>query len=259
MPSRSPDSPRPETVAALNRFSRATPERIEARALLQRDDTKFLLRRAELPSLLDALASNYEVVSATGDQQHEAYRTQYLDTPGLTCFHDHRRGRRPRWKVRVRQYEERHLAVLEVKTRWSQRRVVKSRLPLDETATPLTPAQMTFVETHARVGGAELVPGIVTRYQRATLVGRDVPERVTVDWGLELALGQQRVRLDELAIVEVKQARYSMSSPSMHALRARRLQPGPMSKYCTAVAMLVENVPKNGILPTLRAIEKLAS
>ena len=86
------------------------------RALTVRSDWKFVLRQAMVPELLRALSKTHLVLMA--DQARWGrYSSQYYDTPEQVCFHDHRRGKPRRFKVRHRDYLDRNLTMLEIKDR----------------------------------------------------------------------------------------------------------------------------------------------
>ena len=58
-------------------------------------------------------------------------------------------------------------------------------------------------------------------------------------------------------IVEIKQQRFQPRSPIMMALRAARIFPVSVSKYCTAAALLLPEVRMNNYKDTLRALERI--
>jgi len=87
----------------LTPFGDASPDLIAARALQQRIDRKYLLSQRQLETVLAGLAADYRVARA-GAVLAARYETIYFDTIDRRLFDDHRRGRLPRYKVRLRDH-----------------------------------------------------------------------------------------------------------------------------------------------------------
>ena len=114
----------PETPRALAALREVGAELLAARALLTRVDRSYLLREA-----LDALSSlrdDYGVLRAGPDSAR--YSTRYFDTSDLRMYDDHRRGRCPRYKVRMRHHLDRTLSFLEVKRKGTNQQTTKAIL-----------------------------------------------------------------------------------------------------------------------------------
>ena len=89
---------------------------IEQRALQKRVDTKQVVARGAFEDLFAKLADHYAVILST-EKQEATYRNVYFDTPDHLCLREHHRGRRPRFKVRIRHHVDRSLSFLEIKER----------------------------------------------------------------------------------------------------------------------------------------------
>lgn len=237
-------------------FDTAGLELLAERSLLCRLDTKFLLSVRDLAPVLDRLVGRYAVLPA-GSASLARYQTLYFDTPDLRSFHDHRRGRLPRHKVRVRHYPDRSLSFLEVKTKQTSRRTQKQRLELSPGESSLGPREREFVRRHCDLPASDLWPEVWVYFLRLTLLGLDTEERVTIDLDLTASTAQGVESLDGVAILEVKQAAFSVRTPVMRALSAARIRPTSSSKYCTAIALTRPGLRINRLLPGLRAIERL--
>ena len=96
-------------------------------ALLDRRDTKYVVRAADALAAMAEVASAYRVLEIDGRRAHH-YRTVYFDTPDLALFRAHHRDEPGRYKVRCRQYIDSALTVLEVKQRDKRGRTAKRRL-----------------------------------------------------------------------------------------------------------------------------------
>lgn len=250
-------SPLMTVAAALASFDRATPALLADRELLRRIDLKYVLDRAQLGPLLGALAEHYAVlpVGATGVA---VYRNLYFDTPELRCFHDHRRGRRIRHKVRIRHYPDRALSFLEVKTKRGEALTDKRRRAIDFEREALGPGDVAFVRAHAGALADELAPAVRIDYRRVALFNPRFEERLTIDFGLEAFQGATRVDLGALAIVEIKRAPGGQPrTPAMRVLAELGIRERAMSKYCAAMALIDPAVRHNRLRPALRVLQGL--
>jgi len=233
----------------------ASLELLQNRALQRRVDTKFILRREHLGALLSPLTDAYALVRAGGHSVAQ-YNTLYFDTDTFDLVRQHHRGRRPRFKVRIRHYLERDLTYLEVKNKLNANTTLKSRRPLAYEAETLFEDDLAFVDSVSPLDSKTLQPTLRTDFGRITLVGRDTMERATFDVHLRLHSEKDSFTLPNLVIAEVKQDRFRARSPLM--LRLRELARGPqsISKYCTAAALIHPELPLNRFRPILRAIRK---
>ena len=90
-------------------FQEPPPSLLSERSLLRRVDSKFIAHQDTLDRIMPELQAHYAALRVpTGFVAR--YHNQYLDLPGLRYFHDHRRGRRVRHKVRFRHYPDRLLS-----------------------------------------------------------------------------------------------------------------------------------------------------
>jgi hypothetical protein len=244
-----------ETPRALAALREVGPELLAARALLTRVDRKYLLPREALDALLFGLRDDYGVLRA-GTRPAARYSTRYFDTSDLRMYDDHRRGRCPRYKVRVRHHIDRTLSFLEVKRKGANQQTTKAILSRPFGAAELDPEGRRFIDEHCPIAADSLVSGVSIDFFRATLVGETVNERVTVDWNFDFYHMNARMRLGHAVIVELKQARYSNHTPAIRALRAINVREQSISKYCIATATLAA-VRRNTFKSALYAVERL--
>ncbi len=236
----------------LDAFARATPDLVRRRELCRRSDSKFVLTPRAAGELVASLGHDYAVLPA-GDELLAAYRTLYFDTPELDLYHDHRRGRRIRHKVRIRHYPDRRVSRLEVKSRRSALETAKSWRERAYSDEALTRDDHAFI---ARLTGIArpLIPQAWTSFRRLTLLGLGTRERVTLDLDLRVGRGAEARVLEGIAIVEIKQWPYCRATPAMEALRRAGHRPAWASKYCSAIAFTHPGVPVDGLLPGLRIL-----
>jgi hypothetical protein len=234
-------------------FPEASLELLETRALQRRFDTKFVLDLPKLREVLASLTSDFALLWTEG-QPIARYRTLYFDTPDHHCLKEHHRGRRPRYKIRVRHYPERKLSYLEVKCKTSADSTVKARRPMPYTQEHLGEEESAFVEEHSPLLAASLIPSLRTTFGRITLVGLHTQERATIDLNLGFEGGGVEEGFPLGVIAEIKQARPKPRSPILLAFRSAGVRSMPVSKYCTAAMLLLPDVPMNRYRPTLRVL-----
>jgi hypothetical protein len=103
------------------------PELVATAALLERLDRKYVVPLELLEPLAPALRRSHRVLAVDGRRVFR-YRTLYYDTPELTSFRDHVRGRRRRFKCRVREYVDAREDWLEIKLKGRRGRTDKVRV-----------------------------------------------------------------------------------------------------------------------------------
>lgn len=238
----------------LGALALASAELLASRALLQRVDTKFVLERRALSTVLAALSRSCALLSPE-HARWAVYYSTYFDTPELTLFHDHRRGRRRRFKVRVRHYLDRQRSYLEIKKKDRPGATEKLRREIAYGTTELSLDDWRFVDEAIAPLDMPLAPVLSVGYRRITLVATEHVERVTFDLGLTVRRGEQRCSFDDVVIAEVKQPRLDDRSPVMAALRAHGLRPTRASKYCLGVMALEPAVRANRFLPIFRTLK----
>lgn len=246
-------------VVAASRFAPATTELRDARDLLRRVDTKFTTTGEVAGGVLAAITADYAALTVpTG---HVAtYRSLYFDTEDLRCFHDHRRGRRLRHKIRIRHYPDRLLSFLEVKTKRNEVVTDKRRIPIPFREEWLGAREQQFLGGLVDLPIDDLRPVMRIDFRRLSLVSLAGAERVTFDIGLSAeGLDGSRWSFGDLVIIEVKQSPFCVRTPVMRALAAARLREGSMSKYTIATALLHPELRRNRLLPEVRRIERMSA
>lgn len=231
-------------------------ERLAERALLRRVDTKFLTSAEALPEIIPALQGQYALLPA-GGEAIATYRTMYFDSWDRKFYHQHRRGRRDRFKIRIRHYLDRSVSMLEIKRKSNHGVTSKKRRSHDFADHQLSQDDLTFLASNTPCRENEIVPQIWTDFRRITLVSLVTEERLTIDLGLEFTADNSRYQMPGLAIIEVKQPHFQPRTTAMLALREWGIRPSRMSKYCAGQAMLFPELRQNSFRPTLRKARRL--
>ncbi|TLS39509.1 hypothetical protein FE633_46520 [Streptomyces montanus] len=170
------------------------------------------------------------------------YRSTYYDTPGLRTFHDHRQGRRLRFRVRERVYQDSGERQFEVKLKSGRGETVKHRQRMARGAHPLDGARHRFLaDVLGRSYGigvpSGLLPSLVTDYRRVTFTADG--ERVTCDAGLlvrEPASGRTAAASEGLVLVETKTRGHLTEADRL--LHEYGLRPAGFTKYSAGLATL---------------------
>lgn len=256
-------TPSPESSALtagtddLDGFVEATGDLLNARLLLQRVDRKYVIPSSVVPTLLTRLRSDYHLLSSAGARA-ATYETHYFDTADRAMYDDHRRGRLPRYKVRVRHHLERQVSFLEVKRKQHAGRTSKVRMRRSFGDSALDGDARRFVDEGCGVPAALLGPRLSMTFRRVTLLNKHHEERLTLDSDLAF-LSDGRVGCwPRVVIVELKQARYTNDTAAVHGLRALQARETSISKYCLATATLA-TVRANTFKPALRELERLSA
>lgn len=222
-------------------------ELVDAADLQTRNDRKYIVPLADVVDLTERVPIGSRVLTIDGRTQF-AYRSTYFDTADLRSYLGAAHRRPSRFKVRVRDYIESDLSMLEVKTRDRRGRTVKTRAvaaPCE--AFGLTATGRAFAAGFEQIGvlAGHLVPTLVTGYQRSTLLLAGGPTaRITIDTALTWhTYGGQPFDLGPYAIVETKSA--GSACDFDHQLWTAGHRPVTFSKYCTGLAAATTALPSN--------------
>ena len=241
----------------LDQFEATGLDEMNAVRLLDRTETKFVLREEQALAALVQLAGRYRVLDIDG-QRASHYQTLYFDTPDWLLFRQHHAGAGTRYKVRSRAYVESHLSFLEVKRKHpATRRTVKNRRFTPALLAGLDGAAQDFVHGFCPLDAGRLEARLGNTFTRVTLVSTVCCERLTLDFDIRFQTDQAASSLRGLVIAEVKQERLTRGSDWMRVMRALRTRPAGFSKYCVGVTLLCPEVKSNHFKPKLLLIERL--
>lgn len=223
---------RPVSLAEIN----------ERAALVTRTCRKYLLPAGLVPALFAGAEHRFGVLDIDGRTSF-LYSSTYLDTPDLRTFHDHRQGRRLRYKVRTRTYVDTGTRMFEVKLKGARGITDKVRieLPTDAPVDRLTWRTRDFLDrslSRCRLDPPDvLLPAAVTDYRRTTVVALSGEERVTVDHDLVGYRGGWEVRMrPDAVLLEVKtRGGLTATERRLHELGIREAR---FSKYAAVLAAL---------------------
>ncbi|MFJ9614957.1 polyphosphate polymerase domain-containing protein [Streptomyces noursei] len=226
----------------------------ERAALLARFDHSYLVPADTFRCIVGRLTDPhrpggpYRALAIDGRRAFR-YHSVYYDTLELRSFHDHRQGRRLRFKIRERVYADTGERQFEIKLKGPRGDTVKRRRPLTGAGTPLDPDCRGFLADTLRtaygIGApAVLQPSLTTDYLRATFVADG--ERITCDAALvcdDLRTGRTVRCADDLVLVETKTTGHLTEADRL--LHAHGIRPAVFTKYCGAFAALRPALPAN--------------
>jgi len=229
---------------------------LDAVALLNRIDTKFLLTGSQLVEILPRLAQEYLVLDVQGRRLHQ-YQTLYFDTPDLDLYRMHDSSRAVRHKVRSRAYVDSGLSFFEIKSKTSEHRTVKHRLATPEFVTDLTSEASAFVMANLGPLGESFQPTLSNDFLRVTLMDRHQTERLTLDLNIQFDCDGRTAVLPGIVIAELKQGAVNQRSAFASAMRLSEIAPSSISKYCAGVRLLVSDIEHGTSAKMLASIERL--
>lgn len=242
--------------SSLTPFAPISLANMENVKLLNRVDTKFLITETQLVHMLDAVRDHYYVLTNQGIQA-SLYRTQYFDTPNCSLYLDHHNDRQDRYKVRSRSYVDSDLTFLEVKHKTNKRRTIKSRMPIPALLFTLEGDDAVFVRKFTPLDVWTLEPVIWNTFRRITLVSKVRRERLTIDVDLRYGWEDRAGGLADIAIVEVKQRKFSFASEFVQELRRQHIRRMGFSKYCAGMAHVYPQLKANRFKRRRLRIERM--
>lgn len=239
----------------INHFKSISLKEMDSVKLMNRVDTKFICSVKQLPDILNDISDSYKVLEMN-KQRMMHYRTQYYDTPDFKMFIAHQNGKLNRYKVREREYMISGLNFLEVKFKNNKRRTLKSRIVKPDDRPDFNNKEIDFLNYKSPfpVDGLELK--LFNSFQRISLTNQI--ERVTIDFNIRFNNGNGSDEcLPALAIVEVKQSKFSIKSDIIETLRKYHIHPCGFSKYCIGASLVYPDLKSNRFKPKLLLINKL--
>ena len=237
---------------------------MDAVSLMRRTDTKFVISKDILPIIISKLSRNYRLLYVN-EVYSNKYNTLYYDTPELKFFSQHQSGKLNRYKVRSRKYVESETSFLEIKFKNNKGKTIKTRIEKDNIERELSASSMGFIRKKRELSGMDLVAKQWNNFSRLTFVGKEIQERVTIDYGLEFKNDSTSVSVPNLIIVEIKQEKYNVASPFIQSLRKNKIQPMRFSKYCIGTILLhqseggaiINELKWNRFKSKIRAVKKI--
>ncbi len=216
-------------------FEAITLAEMEEVALMNRIDTKYAISETTFLEILPILKESYRILSV-GGLKYSGYESLYFDSPDMSFFTDHHKGKNNRLKIRIRKYINNNLAFLEVK-RKQKGRTQKSRLKTDHYDAEFNDTEFKFLRASYPEAN-ELRSTLSNSFNRITLVHKNKAERLTFDLNIEFKDSSKTKSLTNLVICELKQGTADRSSTFYAMMKKRLIRPLRISKYCIGMTKL---------------------
>jgi hypothetical protein len=240
----------------LNTFDSINLKEMDSVKLMNRTDTKYIFNTHVFPAVLKKLSRYYRVLEIKGTRICN-YETLYYDTENFDLYMKHHNGNLNRYKIRCRKYVESDLYYFEIKFKNNKSRTIKTRIRLDSLDYDLNEKAKEFLAKNTNIRTDNLKPVCWVNYSRITLVSKNMQERLTLDIGLTLKVGETEKKYDLLTIAELKQDKTSNKSPFSKIMGEFKIRKSSLSKYCLGVTQLFPEVKQNNFKPKLLTLNKI--
>lgn len=244
-----------DLTSTLSNFVPISLEAMDHVKLLDRIDTKFVLHEDHLQECLAAITSHYSILVIGGKTFHP-YETLYFDTPDFHLYQMHHHGKLNRYKLRCRKYVNSGISYFEVKSKTNTSRTIKSRVQVNDIPETLSEQLITYISEHTPGVYRNYVPSLRVFFDRITFVNKLENERLTIDLNLRYASNGSEKKIRKMVIVEVKQAKNSVS-PFMELMKMERHPKNYMSKYCLGVICMNKGLKMNRFKQKMNVLNKL--
>lgn len=248
----------PNISEALSQLNPSGLMELDSIRLMDRIETKYVVSISRLPSILNRLNGNYNILEINGTREFD-YHNIYLDTPDLLLFRQHVTGRANRYKVRYRRYVNTGNTFLEIKRKNNKGRTKKWRIENqpDESDILSEDADI-FLKQHIRENLTGLKPVLINNFSRIALGSLETMERITIDYDLKYSdRGGSIARFPYIAVIEVKKSGAKSFSPFDIVLKDNRMYPCGFSKYCMGTAALKDIRHRNKLKEKFLLINKI--
>jgi len=224
--------------------------------LLDRQDTKFVFNKTNLPVLLDKIKSSYQVLNIQGVNNF-TYENTYFDTDDFLFYQQHHNEKRNRFKVRFRKYSTTNDCYFEIKIKNNKNRTIKKRIQVDGMNNILGDTENQLISKIIGLSPQKLKPKLSIQFSRITLADNNFNERLTIDTGLSVKNGTNSMLFDQLVISEIKQIKYNPKSDYIQTLRNLKIPEMRFSKYCMGMLHVYKKIKYNRFKPKLIQINKI--
>lgn len=244
------------TKNVIDDYQPITLEEMDSVKLMNRIDTKYVLNKNLLPTILNKISGNYRVLEID-DKRIFPYESLYFDTNTDFMYMAHHNGKMNRYKIRFRKYVASNLCFLEIKYKIKGTRTIKFRTKIDDIETCLSPKAQNYIGKNTPYQDSVLEPKIYTDFSRITLVNNELTERVTIDLDLCFKKNGTVLPLQNISIIELKRGTSAGSTLLIDTLNSLRASNQGFSKYCIGRAMLEKDLKTNNFKARILTINKI--
>lgn len=239
----------------IYKFDLTNLKELDQMKLLDRYDCKYVFPSSILPKLLKELKNEYNALSINNTRCLQ-YSNLYYDSPDYALHRMHVNGRKPRFKVRKRNYRVSNEVFFELKKKNNKSKTEKFRFPASNEDGQLTEKELNFLKKYD-VKLLDLFPSIKTIYKRITLANKNLPEKITIDFNLEFQSSFATKNIDGLIIAETKNLRSVHRTFFKSLMKENKIEPYRISKYCAGAIYTIPNIKYNRYKPKILLINKI--
>lgn len=239
----------------VSNFSSVSLDEINEVKLMSRVDRKYWFHISKLLPLLESALDYYDILEING-QRIMDYQTTYFDTKDNLMYVKHHNQKLNRIKIRQRNYVSTNDSFLEVKFKTNKKRTVKTRITTDLCPTGFVQTELDFIDRKTPFKGEELQASLNNKFKRITLIHKQKLDRCTIDIDPEFWDENNKSKIENLVIFEIKRGRSLKLSPIVSTLRNLKIRQKGLSKYCTGRAILDRKLKQNAFKRRLNFISK---
>ena len=242
----------------MSRFRTGSIKELDNQKLHLRTDTKFIVPLDKLQDILSAFLDRYLILEVDGKREFDYYN-RYYDTPDYYFYLCHYNGKKNRFKVRYRLYNDSLVAYMEVKHK-SKGKTLKSRIQSEVSDSEITSKDEEFISGEVGDITGRLVPKLDITYTRITLFSPETHDKITIDRNIAFRSVEfdKSVVLDRVIFVEVKTRKNIDPAFPVTELKAMGFRNERVSKYCTGVALTCGDVKHGKFQKNIMTINKLS-
>lgn len=240
----------------LAEFQAISLEEMNKAKLMNRLDSKYLLRKNQLDLLLPALKDNFDVLEINGAPSQN-YTSFYYDTLDFDMYMNHHNRRSNRYKVRQRIYNNTGDSFFEIKFKNNKGYTNKVRVATEKAYTRIPSKYFDFISKNTPYHPLQLRRVMENNFDRFTLTNQKRNQRITIDTGISCWYGNKPLELNNLVIAEVKSTRNDIDKTIFNLFQQHGIQEGSMSKYSLGMAMLNPDLKQNLFKQRIHTLNKI--
>lgn len=218
-------------------------------------ESKFILSAKKLKKVLEEIKDDYYVLQIK-EKRIFKYTNEYYDTEDYKLYMAYHNGCGNRYLIKNNQVEGIKNSSLKIKFQ-SNKGEVSRKKQKTKGVDIENDSIREFVQENTPFNPEVLKKMLKNQFFRIVLIHKKNNEKITIDLDLKLSNAKNRIKLPYLAIIEVKQEKFSLYSDFILSLRKYNIQRTSLSKYCIGVALLNKDVKRNKFKSKLLAISKI--
>lgn len=251
-----------------------------------RYDFKFIIPNNKLIPIINALKLSFSVLAINQKTQFK-YQTTYYDTENYDMYNNHHRGKFPRYKIRIRTYnniDETNMfakktqtpekianmefhptfktqfftdeTYLEIKKKNNNTLSEKYRIKLENISSPDIKKLINTIPQITPYQNIMLQPTLKTNYTRITFLNLQNNNKITIDNNIFFSSENKNKNINEFYILEYKTNKKAINQEFRRLLKENGIYQTSFSKYCFGLNYTHHKLKKNNFVPILKKLQK---